>query len=146
WTVTLMSYFGGKPPEDLAGYLEFAQELPSPDIHEEIRSAEPLGDAQPYTFPASLRRHYEKLPRFPEGLLVLGDGICSFNPIYGQGMSVAALEAMELDRALAAGRADLARRFFAGASKIVDIPWSIAVGGDLRIPEVKGPRNAGVAF
>lgn len=146
WTVTLVSHFGPKAPEDVPGFIEFARSLPSPDIYEAIRDAEPIGDATSAAFPASVRRRYEALERFPAGLLVIGDGFCSFNPIYGQGMSVAALEAVELRHCLLQGKRDLARRFFPRAAKVVDTPWSIAVGADLRIPEVKGPRNPGVSF
>ena len=77
---------------------------------------------------------------------MIGDAICSFNPVYGQGMSVAALESEQLAEALAEGSASLAKRFFARAAKVVDIPWSIAVGNDLRMPETIGPRNARVKF
>ena len=146
WTVTLVTYFGGKPPEDVPGFVDFASRLPCGDIHAVIRSAEPIGEAASYTFPASLRRRYEKLARFPEGFLVVGDGICSFNPMYGQGMSTAALQAAELDALLPVHADDLRRRFFARASRVVDIPWTIAAGGDLRIPEVRGPRTAGASF
>ena len=82
------------------------------------------------------------MARFPAGYLVFGDAISSFNPIYGQGMSVAALEAIVLQRCLQAGDEALAQRFFAEAAKLVDIPWAIAVGGDLRFPEVEGKRSA----
>jgi 2-polyprenyl-6-methoxyphenol hydroxylase-like FAD-dependent oxidoreductase len=146
WTVTLTSYFLPAAPVELAGFIEFARMLPGPHIHEVIRYAEPLGEAASARFPHSLRRRYEKLTRFPEGYLVFGDAISSFNPVYGQGMSVAALEAAELDRALKEGQENLARRFFQRAARVVDIPWSIAVGNDLRMPEVVGPRNAGVSF
>jgi 2-polyprenyl-6-methoxyphenol hydroxylase-like FAD-dependent oxidoreductase len=74
----------------------------------------------------------------------MGDAMSSFNPIYGQGMTVAALEAMALHATLAEGSEDLARRFFRRASKVIDIPWSIAVGNDLRMPEAIGPRSAAV--
>ncbi|MBV8811913.1 MAG: hypothetical protein JO033_24855 [Acidobacteriaceae bacterium] len=84
------------------------------------------------------------MKRFPQGYLVTGDALSSFNPIYGQGMTVAALEAVALKGCLAEGTTDLARRFFARASKIVDIPWSMAVGNDLRMPETTGPRSAAV--
>ena len=77
---------------------------------------------------------------------MFGDAICSFNPIYGQGMSVSALEAVELSDTLAGGPHNLAPRFFRRASKVVDMPWSIAVGNDLRMKETVGPRNAGVNF
>ncbi|HUE04602.1 MAG TPA: hypothetical protein VMR62_33935 [Bryobacteraceae bacterium] len=78
--------------------------------------------------------------------MVFGDAISSFNPIYGQGMSVAALEAMELAAALRDGSRELARRFFRRAARVVDMPWTISVGNDLRMPETVGPRNAGVNF
>jgi 2-polyprenyl-6-methoxyphenol hydroxylase-like FAD-dependent oxidoreductase len=143
WTVTLISYFG-TPPEDLNGFIEFARTLPASYIHEVVRNAEPLGAAVSTRFPASIRRRYEALRRFPAGYLVFGDAICSFNPIYGQGMSVAALQAVELEKSLVANDSDLAKTFFRRAAKLVDIPWSIAVGNDLRFPETVGPRNAGV--
>lgn len=144
WTVTLISHFGPCPPAELAGFIDFAESLPAPFIHEVIRSADPIGDPAITRFPASVRRRYEEAHRFPQGYLVMGDAICSFNPIYGQGMSVAALEAMELRPALAHGPADIAKRFFKKASKVIDIPWSIAVGNDLRMPQAKGPRSMGV--
>lgn len=146
WTVTLVAHFGNYAPEDLDGFITFASSLPAPYIHEVVRRNEPLGEAASARFPASVRRRYELLDRFPAGYLVFGDAICSFNPIYGQGMSVAALQAMELDSTLASGDGDLAlsKGFFRRAAKVVDIPWSIAVGSDLRIPETVGRRTAGV--
>ncbi|HVW29066.1 MAG TPA: hypothetical protein VHC69_27060 [Polyangiaceae bacterium] len=146
WTVTLMSHFSAKPPEELPAFIEFAKSLPSRDIYDVVSRAVPIGDAACTSFPASIRRRYERLSRLPAGLVVVGDAICSFNPIYGQGMSVAALEAAELDRVLAGDDEDLPRRFFARAAKVVDIPWSIAVGTDLRLPEATGPRGPGVSF
>jgi 2-polyprenyl-6-methoxyphenol hydroxylase-like FAD-dependent oxidoreductase len=146
WTVTLMTHFSAKPPEELPAFIEFAKTLPAPYIHDVVSRAAPIGDAMCTSFPASVRRRYERLDDFPAGLLVVGDGICSFNPIYGQGMSAAALEASELGRVLSEGDDDLARRFFSRAAKIVDIPWSIAAGTDLRLPEATGPRGPGVSF
>ena len=72
--------------------------------------------------------------------------MCSFNPVYGQGMTVAAAEAALLRECLRAGDADLARRFFAAAKTAIDIPWDIAVGNDLRHPQVAGPRPRKVRF
>ena len=144
WTVTMISHFGAGAPADLNGFIEFSRSLPAPDIYEGIRGAEPLGEAAALRFPANVRRRYEKLKRFPLGYLVIGDAMSSFNPIYGQGMSVAALEALELQSALAEGKAELARRFFPRAAKAVDIPWSIAAGNDLRMPEATGRRTFAV--
>lgn len=142
WSLTLGGMFGDVPPTDPAGFREFARGLPAPLIEEFLQTAEPLSDIQLFRYPASIRRRYERLRRFPEGLLVLGDALCSFNPIYGQGMSVAALEAELLARCLAQGQQRLAKRFFAAAAKIVDVPWQIAVGNDFRFAEVSGRRPA----
>jgi 2-polyprenyl-6-methoxyphenol hydroxylase-like FAD-dependent oxidoreductase len=83
------------------------------------------------------------MQRFPSGYLVMGDAVCSFNPIYGQGMSVAAAEAKALDDSLTAGLDGLSQRFYARTRKIVDIPWAIATGEDLRFPQVEGQRPPG---
>lgn len=146
WTVTLISSFSEAPPADLEAFVACARHLPSPLIHDVIRDATPLGDALPHNFPFSIRRRYERLKQFPERLVVIGDGICSFNPIYDQGMSVSAQEALELASVLDEGLDDVPKRFFKRAAAVVDIPWGIAVGSDLRIPETVGPRNAGISF
>ena len=146
WLVTLGGYFGRAAPTELDGFIECARTLPAPYIYEVIKDAEPLSESETMRFPASVRRHYEKLDRFPEGYLVFGDAIASFNPIYGQGMSVAALESEALAIVLTEGTDKLARRCFHRAAKIVDMAWTISVGNDLRMPETVGPRNARVNF
>jgi 2-polyprenyl-6-methoxyphenol hydroxylase-like FAD-dependent oxidoreductase len=145
WMVTLNGYLGQRPPTDPDGFLAFAAGLPAPDIFEVISDAEPLGEVLPARYPASVRRRYELLHEFPDGYLVTGDAVCGFNPVYGQGMSVAALEALALRECLRARpTVGLARRFFAEVARIVDIPWQIAVGADLRFPSLQGPRTAKV--
>lgn len=146
WVVTLITHFGSSAPPDLPGFIEFASSISAPYIYDVIRHAEPFDEAIIGRFPASTRRYYEKLDRFPEGYLVFGDAISSFNPIYGQGMSVAALEAMELSATLEQGSSNLARRFFKKAGRVVDGPWTIAAGNDLRMPEATGRRSAGLKF
>jgi len=144
WVVTLGGYFGDRAPEDLEGFRAYARSLATPEIYETIAEAEPVGAAASYAFRASQRRRYEKLKSFPAGFLVIGDGLASFNPIYGQGMSVAASETLALQELLAEGTHDLARRFFAAAAKVIDTPWSLAASADLAHPAVKGPRPAAV--
>jgi 2-polyprenyl-6-methoxyphenol hydroxylase-like FAD-dependent oxidoreductase len=146
WTVTLYSHFGGYPTSELKGFIEFAKTLDAPYIYDVISRSEPLCDGAVARFPASVRRHYEKLERFPAGYLVIGDALSSFSPTYGQGMSCAALQAMELHKVLAEHTGNLARRFFPKAAKVVDTPWNIVVGNDLRMPETKGRRSLKVSF
>ncbi|HEY4668628.1 MAG TPA: hypothetical protein VIH05_02520 [Tepidiformaceae bacterium] len=146
WIVTLAGYLGEHAPAPLDEFMDYARRLPTPDIPELLAGAEPLDDGLSTKFPASRRLRYEDLQRFPEGLLVTGDAICSFNPVYGQGMTVAATEAIALRETLLEGEHDLAKRFFKRASKAVDVPWSIAVGNDLRIPGVEGRLTPAVRF
>jgi|FLYL01.1.fsa_nt_gi 2-polyprenyl-6-methoxyphenol hydroxylase-like FAD-dependent oxidoreductase len=146
WTITLGAYAGAFPPGDEEGFLAAARSLPAPDIYEIVSKNEPLSDFMRYQFPANQRRRYEKLARFPEGFLVFGDAICSFNPVYGQGMSVAALEAIDLQLALRGGLDGLWRRFFLRAAKTIDNPWQIVATGDLRNPEVQGKRTRSMQF
>ncbi|HEU0087832.1 MAG TPA: FAD-binding monooxygenase [Pseudonocardiaceae bacterium] len=140
WVVGLAGGLGVEPPVDPAGFTAFAATLAAADIAELIRDAEPLDQPVRARFPASVRHRYEYLRTFPEGYLVVGDAMCSFNPIYGQGMTVAAAEALVLRDCLRRGHAHLARRFFRRAAALIDVPWSMAVGSDLRFPEVEGPR------
>jgi 2-polyprenyl-6-methoxyphenol hydroxylase-like FAD-dependent oxidoreductase len=144
WMVTLVGILGDHPPTDPDGFLAFARSLRFPDIYDAIRDGQPLDDPVGFRFPASVRHRYERLGRFPDGLLVVGDAVCSFNPIYGQGMSVAALEALALRRHLERGTAPQPRRFFGDLARVVDVPWDIAVGADLVFPGVQGRRTARV--
>ena len=144
WMVTLAGILGDHPPTDPVGFLDFARSLRFTDIYQAVRDAEPLDDPVAFRFPASVRHRYEKLDRFPGGLLVMGDAVASFNPIYGQGMSVAALEALALRRHLEHGTAPRPRNWFRELARVVDVPWDIAAGGDLVFPGVQGRRTAKV--
>jgi 2-polyprenyl-6-methoxyphenol hydroxylase-like FAD-dependent oxidoreductase len=142
WLVTLIGYLGDTPPTDLAAFVDWAATLATPEVHDIVAASEPLGDAVSATYKASVRRRYDRLRRFPDGLVVIGDAICSFNPTYGQGMSVATQEAMALaDLVRRQGTQGIALAFFRKARRLIDVPWDLSVGGDLTIAGVRGPRT-----
>ena len=142
WIMTLFGMHGDHAPSDLEGFLDFAASLPVPDFADVIAEHGVIDDEiQQYPFPSNRRVRYEAVDRFPGGVLVIGDGIASFNPIYGQGMSVAALEAIQLHHALAAGRdEDLARRYFRRIEQVIDDAWMLAAGSDFQFSQTSGPK------
>jgi 2-polyprenyl-6-methoxyphenol hydroxylase-like FAD-dependent oxidoreductase len=139
--VTLFGILGDHPPTDPRGFTDFAATLQFPDIHRALRDAEPLDGPVPFRHPTSERHRYERLSRFPDGLLVMGDAMCSFNPVYGQGMSVVALQALALRAHLQQHTTPQPTRFFRKIGRILDVPWSMATGGDLAFPRVVGKRT-----
>ena len=139
--LTLYGFLGDHPPTDPVGFDEFAASLLFPDVREVLVGAEPLGSPVAFRYPAAVRHRYEKVRRFPDGFLVLGDALCSFNPIYGQGMSVAALEALALRDQLREHGSVRPRPFFRSAGRIVEVPWSMATGADLALEGVPGRQT-----
>ena len=137
--LSLTGILGDHPPRELGGFLRFAEDLDAPEIHRTVASATPLDDGVTFRIAASVRRRYERLPAHPDGFLVIGDAVCSFNPVYGQGMTVAAMEAAALQDHLRAGPVD-PRQFYRRLSKIIDVPWEVSAGGDLAFPGVPGER------
>jgi 2-polyprenyl-6-methoxyphenol hydroxylase-like FAD-dependent oxidoreductase len=146
WIVSIGGYFGDHAPDNAQMFAAYAGSFPTSEIRDIVAHAKPLSDFVTYRYPANVRRRYERLARFPKNFLVFGDAISSFNPIYGQGMTVAAQEAIALRDTLHEARTGHARRFFEAAAGIVDVPWDIAVGNDLRHPRVIGARPAKVRF
>lgn len=146
--VTLFGFHGDHPPTDADGLTAFAASLPVPHLARFFEEHSWVSDGVVgYRFPSNLRRHYSALDRFPDGLLVVGDAICSFNPVYGQGMTVAGLEALVLHHALAEGGRDgLALRFFERSETVVDVAWNTAVGGDFQFPQTEGRKPRGTDF
>ncbi|MGW4344513.1 NAD(P)/FAD-dependent oxidoreductase [Streptomyces sp. NPDC004690] len=143
WMVSLAGTRGGEPPADPDGFLAYALALPDPIVGRLVSGAEPLTEVHISRSTSNVRRHLEKAGRWPEGFVALGDAVATFNPAYGQGMSVAALGARLLGEE--AGRAGVdapgfARRVQRGAARSVDAAWAAAVGQDVWYPDSRGAR------
>jgi 2-polyprenyl-6-methoxyphenol hydroxylase-like FAD-dependent oxidoreductase len=148
FVVLLAGMVGTEPPLNEAGMLAFADSLACPDLAAVMRESTPLGEPVKYTYPESVWHHYETLGSYLGGLLVVGDALSSFNPIYGQGMTIAALEALTL-RGLLGGPAPLPgleRRYFRAVGKLVAEAWETSAASDLRFPEAAGKRRPGAAL
>lgn len=141
WMLTLFGLLGDHPPKDRGGFDAFARSLRFPDLRDAVGTAEPVDGPAAYRFQADVRRRYERMRRFPEGFLVIGDALCSLNPIYGQGMTVAALQALALREHLTADIAPPCRRVLRALARTIDGPWEMALGADLAVPGVEGPRT-----
>jgi 2-polyprenyl-6-methoxyphenol hydroxylase-like FAD-dependent oxidoreductase len=146
WIVSLGGRHADKPPGDREGFLAYVRGLRTPTIYDAIRHAQPLGEVARFGFPASVWRHFERLDAFPRGLLPIGDAFCRFNPVYGQGMSVAAQQGLLLRRLLREQAresdplAGLASAFLAGAGALIETPWALSALPDLAFPDTEGRR------
>jgi 2-polyprenyl-6-methoxyphenol hydroxylase-like FAD-dependent oxidoreductase len=140
WMFGVGTLAGVEPPSQRADMLRFAADFAPAHVLEAIRTAEPLGEVVHHRVPSNRWRRYDKMRRTPDGLLVVGDAVCSFNPIYGQGMTLAAIEATVLRDCLRRGDRGLTRRFFRASARSVRVAWQTAVGSDLNLPEVVGKR------
>lgn len=147
WIVTLGGYRDHHAPADEHGFLAHARALSSPDLYRVLQRAEPVSDFMVHGFPSNLRRHYERMKDFPDGYLVIGDAMCSFNPIYAQGMTVGAWEAEALKRVLTQGATArpkaATRAYFRAAAKMIDDSWRVAAGEDFRYTGVTGRKALG---
>ncbi|MFD9686660.1 FAD-dependent oxidoreductase [Kitasatospora sp. NPDC059088] len=143
WVLSLYGF--GKddhPPLSPERFLDFAEDLLPAGTSTALRNAEPITGVSSFAYPASLRRDFHRLRRLPDGLISTGDALCSLNPIYGAGMTVAALEARALRRCLAAGPASLPRRFYREAARAVRLPWLFSTMADRAMPQVPGTHPA----
>jgi 2-polyprenyl-6-methoxyphenol hydroxylase-like FAD-dependent oxidoreductase len=146
--LTLGGMFRDYPPDDDAGFLKFAESLQHPAIFHAVQNAKATSPISTYRFSAHLWNHYDRLKDLPENILILGDALCSFNPIYGQGMTVAALEAQVLQKCLSqAGASSDAKKlqltYFRGIRSIVSAAWSMATGADISYPQSEAPKPFG---
>ena len=143
WLLTLVGLLGERPPADLDGFVEYAHTLWAGDLHRVVATAEPLGEAATGGFPSYLRRRYDRLRHFPSRYVVTGDAVCSLNPVYAQGMTVAIGEATTLGRVLDQhGLDQVGPRHFQRMKPTVDAAWTMATGADLGYPAVQAPRTA----
>jgi 2-polyprenyl-6-methoxyphenol hydroxylase-like FAD-dependent oxidoreductase len=138
WMVGAGTVGGLEPPSNREELLDFGVGLTPAHALEAARAAEPLAGVSIHRFPANRWRRYDKMAWTPVGLVVMGDAVCSFNPIYGQGMTVASIEALILRDCLRRGDGNLPRRFHRAVAKKVRVAWQTAVGSDLALPEVPG--------
>lgn len=143
--LSLTGLLGDHPPTDPAGFTAFASSLPVPAIGAALRDADPVDDPVRFTYPVSVWRHFERLPTFPRGLLVLGDAVCTFNPVYGQGMSVAAMESAALRDALHRGtEQERPHEYFRTVARLITPAWQTSAGADLGYPGVVGRRTPAI--
>lgn len=145
WIVTAIGSSGDHPPGDEAGFRSFIESLPHPEVHDALRSLELVLPARAWRRTVNRLRHYDDLRRMPEGFVLVGDAVAAFNPVYGQGMTVAAIEASELRDALAAHAAagvdnmdGFGRRFQQRIASSVRYCWELSTGADYRIEGVIG--------
>ncbi|GAB4580944.1 MAG: hypothetical protein Fur0022_36890 [Anaerolineales bacterium] len=146
WIVTLAGTNACYPPTDEAGFLDFARALADPVIYEAIRHAEPISPIYGYRRTENQWRHYERLPRWPGGLVVMGDAACGFNPVYGQGMTSAAMGAALLDEQLQTTRnftPAFGQTYQRKLAKLLETPWLMATGEDFRWENTEGVRPGG---
>jgi hypothetical protein len=128
------------PPTDEEGFLRFARSLSSPELYRAIEHARPLSRIWGYRNTENRLRHYEKA-RVPQGFAALGDSVCAFNPVYGVGMTLTGLEALELRDCLRRGNGRLdSRHFQKRVAKLVAAPWALTTGEDLRWPATQGGK------
>jgi len=150
WILTLAGYGRDYPPVDESGFLDFARSLRTQRIYDAIKDAEPLSPIFTYRVTENRMRHYERMTRLPDGIVGLGDAVCAFNPVYAQGMTMAALGAETLNECLRTqteSNLDLkgfGRRFQKSLASVNSAPWLIATGEDLRVRECEGEPHGPV--
>lgn len=141
WLVTLIGGGRDYPPTDDAAFLEFARSLRAPIIYDAIRTAEPLSPIRGHRGTENRLRHFEAAIDQPENFIALGDSVCAFNPVYGQGMTIAAMGAMALDECLHEQKGipeTFAKRFQERLAKVNAAPWMLATSEDYRYRETEG--------
>lgn len=147
WHVSLGGNLVEETPDNLQSFLDYAKQLDSPAIYEAIKDARPINEITSIRIPAYRRRYFEKIKNPPERLIVVGDSYAVVNPIYGQGMMLAALE-IDAFRNLLRKRSlnnrgldGLTKEYFRDAGKWVDNAWLILASLDLSYPQFRDKRG-----
>ncbi len=138
WMLTAAGMVGNDPPDAFAEVCDFIEGLLPDYALAAIRGATTLGPTRQHRYPSSRWYRYDRLRRLPDGLIAIGDAVCSFNPVYAQGMTVASLQALALRDCLSSGTANLPRRFYRAGAKPIQQAWQQVVGNDLSLPYVEG--------
>jgi 2-polyprenyl-6-methoxyphenol hydroxylase-like FAD-dependent oxidoreductase len=130
------------PPTDEEGFMNFLASLPEKRLYEMLKGTQPVTPITGYRRAENILHRYDKLGRWPENFMIIGDALCGFNPVYGQGMTVAVLEALKLQEMLASAHGDLsglAPRTQKELAKVVSFAWDLATGEDMRwLPITEG--------
>ncbi|BCL34354.1 FAD-dependent oxidoreductase [Nostoc sp. MS1] len=148
WMVCLLGVGRDYPPTDEAGFLEFAQSLVSPVVYDAIKNGQSISPIYGYQRTENRWCHYEQLAKLPENFVLLGDAVCAFNPVYGQGMTIATMGALTLNQCLEQQHqwrshkdlTGLARRFQKQLAKVNEVPWMMATSDDFRWPTTEGGK------
>ncbi|MFI5783786.1 NAD(P)/FAD-dependent oxidoreductase [Nocardia sp. NPDC051570] len=141
WIVTLNGVGQDRPPTDDEQFVSFARGLSTPLIADAIANAEPLTSVRRSSTTANRRRHFDRVAnQLPDNVFAIGDSACIFNPVYAQGMTVAALDAHLLDACLRGGRT--AAKYHRKLSALHDVPWLLATTSDFRFPTTDSPADA----
>lgn len=139
--LTVYGILGDHPPTDPEGFNAFAKTLPAPEIYEAISGAEPIDDPVLYRFPTTMRRRYERMSRLPHGFIIIGDAVCTPNPVFAQAQTLAALEALALRAHVRRGESPRPSAFMNEVARIIDPAWDMTAGVDLSFPGVEGKRT-----
>ncbi len=142
WVLTVWSVAKDYPPTDETEFLEFTRSLRHPILYELVKNARPLSPVYAYRRTENCWRHYEKLSKLPEGVIAVGDAVCTFNPVYGQGMTAAALGAIALGDCLREhpSREGFPEFFYRRLARVNSDPWLMATGEDLRWQGTEGAK------
>jgi len=146
WIIAIADHSATSRIETWDAFLDASRSLITPTLYNALRYAQPPEGIRHYRFPVSTWKHFERLPRLPHGVLPVADSLCRFNPIHGQGMSSAALQARVLQDVLRGTAtepdpiASLQAEFMAEVAAVLETPWTMSTSADLAFPQTRGER------